>query len=154
MNKKLFNKILNELKDSIEEFWGDTQFAEVDTSGFRYPEDEQYVIEKNAGKDTDWLLKVDYCRSNEEGKVLPTIDRNANFYFSYTTPNGDDVQRWIYAIPNATEYTEDSTITLKTTVRVGNYVVAQFDKVVDTNRDNVYQKWSLGHDFYNAIFRY
>ena len=153
MNKKLFNKILNELKDSIEEFWGDTQFAEVDTSGFRYPEDEQYVIEKNAGTDTDWLLKVDYCRSNEEGKVLPTIDRNANFYFSSYLPNGSDVQRWIYAIPNATEYTADSTITLKTTVRVDGYIVADFDKVIDTNRDNVHSNWSLGHDFYNAIFR-
>ena len=154
MNKKLFNKILNELLVSIEEFWGDAnKFEKVDTSGFKYPEDEQYVIERDAGIDADWLLKVDYCRSTEEGKVLPTIDRSANFYYSYWTPNGESVQKSIYAIPNATEYVNDSTITLKVTVRVSGYIVADFDKVVDTNRDNVLSNWSLGHDFYNAIFR-
>ena len=117
MNKNLFKQILKQTISRIEESFDNVEFEKIDTSKFRYKNDESYKI----FVDGEFSLQIDYNQSNEDGSMKSVSDRSVSFYLTrYQDTNyhagRDSIYRTIHA------YKSDSWRTYDTTMMISVYV--------------------------------
>ena len=152
MNKNLFKQILKQTISRIEESFDDVVFEEIDTSKFRYKNDESYRV----SVDGKFSLQIDYNLSNEDGSMKSVSDRSVSFYLTrYQDTNyhegRDSIYRNIHAYKNDSWRTYDTT--MMTSVYVNGYAVADFSKEVDLLDGQDKPALDIGDNFFNAIFR-
>ena len=152
MNKNLFKQILKQTISRIEESFDNVEFEEIDTSKFRYKNDESYRV----SVDGEFSLQIDYNLSNEDGSIKNVSDRSVSFYLTrYQDTNyhagKDSVFRTIHAYKNDSWRTYDTTMMI--TVHVNGNAVAEFSKDVDLLDGQDKPSLDIGNDFFNAIFR-
>ena len=152
MNKNLFKQILKQTISRIEESFDDVEFEELDTSKFRYKNDESYRV----SVDKEFSLQIDYNLTNEDGSNKSVSDRSVSFYLTkYQDTNyhegRDSVYKTIHAYKNDSWRTYDTTMMIS--VYVNGYAVAEFSKDVDLLDGQDKPSLDIGNDFFNAIFR-
>lgn len=144
MNKRLFERILMQMKEAIAQSWTEVEFEKLDTTKFKRPNDMSYRFKhKVQSKGMAWSFNMDYNQTDiDTGKTLPSKDRSVSLYFRNTLLSGDVVDRSVHVYSNEDMYNATYTHTLMFDVRVNNQVISSYSKQVDVS----------GQELYNAIF--
>jgi len=152
MNKNLFKNVLAQTMNKVEDRYVDVKYEKIDTTKFRYKNDESYKITC----DGEFSLQIDYNQSNEDGSMKSVSDRSVSVYLTTYEKNNysggqDTIYRTIHVYSNDSWRTYDHSFMV--TVHVNGNCVADFRKEVDLLDGQDKPSLDIGNDFFNVIFR-